>query len=107
MNLPPLKKKSVSIGYNGIDLVNEKDVEKIQIGYSIHPNGRSLIGTKNGDWMEEWVVIGNDSSCGDPIFIDTSNPDLPDYTAPHGEGRWDPDLICSTYNGFLKIIEKL
>jgi len=107
MNLPPLIKKGVSIGYNGIDLFDEKDIEKGQIGYSRLANGTSIVGQENGDWLAHWLVMGREPNLGDPIFIDISNPDFPIYTAAHGEGSWSPELISSTYSGFLRIIEKL
>jgi len=107
MKMPSLGKKNVSIGYTGIELVDEKDLDKNQVGYSNLPNGESLIGKENGDWKKDWVVIGYETGCGDPIFIDTSDPNFPVYTALHGEGNWNPNLISSTYHGFLQIIEKL
>jgi hypothetical protein len=107
MKMPSLEKKIVSIGYTGIELVDEKDIDKNQVGYSNLPNGESLIGNESGDWKKDWVVIGYETGCRDPIFIDTSDPNFPVYTAVHGEGNWNPNLISSTYRGLLQIIEKL
>ena len=107
MNLPPLTKKSISIGFNGIALFDEKDIEKSQIGYSKSANGTNLIGSEHGRWLENWIVIGREYSLGDPIFVDVNRPDFPVYTATHGEGKWSPELICTTYPAFIQIIQKL
>ena len=107
MNLPPLEKIYISIGYDGIDLVDDEEIEEIQIGYSVHPDGQSLVGKKDGDWMKDWIVIGYETLTGDPIFVDLSNPDFPVYTAMHGQGSWEPDLVSSTYSGFIQILRKL
>ena len=107
MNLPTLEKKCISIGYSDIDLVDDEEIEEIQIGYSVHSDGRSLVGKKDGDWMKDWIVIGRETLSADPIFIDTGNHDFPVYTATHGQGSWEPDSVSSTYAGFLKILRKL
>ena len=106
-NIPRLTPISISIGYNGIDLCGEDGIEENQVGYSISSSGVTFVGANNGDWKNEWVVIGSEACCGDPIFIDTSIPEFPVYTAVHGEGRWSPVLISNSYQGLLKITEKL
>jgi hypothetical protein len=52
MNLPPLKKIDVAIGYSGIELVNEAEINFHQIGYSVTSDGESLIGNEDRDWKE-------------------------------------------------------
>ena len=107
MNLPPLKSTDVSIGYSGIELVNESEITSHQIGYSVTSDGESLIGNGAENWKANWVVIGHETGCGDPIFIDSNRPDYPVYTAMHGSGSWEPKIICRTYDSFIRIIEKL
>jgi hypothetical protein len=106
-NIPKLTPISITIGYNGIDLCGEDRIEENQVGYSISSSGVTFVGANNGDWKNEWVVIGRETCCGDPIFIDTSIPEFPVYTAVHGEGCWSPALISSSYRGLLKITEQL
>lgn len=105
--IPPFVALNVSIGYTGIELFGPNEIDENQVGYSVSGDGKSLIGTSEGDWRKEWIVIGRELCCGDPIFIDASEPELPVYTAMHGEGDWMPNLISSSYNGLLKIIEQL
>ena len=91
MNLPPLKKKAVSIGYAGIELFDEAALKTNQIGYSVMDNGESLVGDGEGDWKASWIVIGYETNCGDPIFLDTDQSQHPVYTAMHGAGKPERD----------------
>jgi hypothetical protein len=55
-------------------------------------------------------VIAIDEALGDPIFIDTSKPQYPVFSAMHGAGVWDPELIADGLTGFtqaLQVMEKI
>ena len=67
----------VSLGYETIRLYRAPAVQALQIGYSVRPTGEPL----ETDWRKEWVVIGYEECCGDPIFIDSSADGFPVYTA--------------------------
>ena len=92
---------SVSIGYASIDLAPIGEIEALQQGYSIIPAGQTT------DWHDEWLVIGTEGLCGDPIFIDTSDVSFPVYTAAHGMGEWSPQLIASSFQHFIQILQRL
>ena len=91
---------SVEIGYASIHLAPVPELEAAQQGYSIVPGGET-------DWKDEWVVIGYEGLCGDPIFIDTDDDEYPVYTAAHGMGEWSPRLIAFTFRHFVQILEQL
>jgi hypothetical protein len=63
------------------------ELDQGQIGYSVDDNNNSLITGQEGDWKDEWLVIGVDGLIGDPIFVDTSSKKLQVLTAAHGEGE--------------------
>ena len=92
---------SVSIGYASIDLSPVAELEAAQRGYSIVPAGQTT------DWRAEWLVIGSEGLCGDPIFIDTSDASFPVYTAAHGMGEWSPQVVASSFRHFIQILERL
>ena len=92
---------AVSIGYRSIELAPVEQVEDLQQGYGIVPAGQTT------DWQDQWLVIGIDGLCGDPIFIDTSNESFPVFTAIHGEGEWSPELIASSFQHFVEILQRL
>jgi hypothetical protein len=92
---------SVSMGYASIHLTPVAELEAAQQGYSVIPEGDET------DWQDEWVVIGYEGLCGDPIFIDTSDEDFPVCTAAHGMGEWSPQLIASSFRHFIQILERL
>jgi hypothetical protein len=101
--------EDVSIGYHEIVFFNADNLEEEQIGYAVDAQGQSLSTGEDGDWQEEWLVIGNDD-LGDPIFIDTTDTKYPVYTAIHGEGDCEPILIADSLNHFsstLKSLKKL
>ena len=91
----------VSIGYGSINLSKFDELQAAQQGYSTVPEGSKT------DWRDEWVVIGYEGLCGDPIFVDTSTPSFPVYTAAHGAGQWRPKQIAATYEHFIDILRRL
>jgi hypothetical protein len=70
---------NVSFGYSSVSLCHPSELQKRQVGYSVHPDGTSLCGDEDGDWRSNWLVIGDEGECGDPIFIDTAAPGYPVY----------------------------
>lgn len=108
--LTTLPLSEVSIGFTTIRLFSESEISDGQLGYSIDPDGNSLVGDKEGDWKENWLVIGYDETCGDPILTDFSIPQSPVYTAMHGMGDWKKVRIADSFEGFcesLAIIAKI
>jgi len=90
----------VSFGVETIHVCRASQLPDLQTGYSISPTGEQLTGTGAGDWRKEWVVIGYEDCCGDPIFIDSSARGFPVYTAVHGEGSWEPTPIAVSLEAF-------
>lgn len=103
--LSSLAIRSVSLGYKTVHLHLPSELPDAQLGYSVDPEGNSLIGKQDGDWKENWIVIGYEDLCGDPIFIDTSGDGFPVYTAMHGTGSWEPELIAATLTGLMGAME--
>ena len=56
------------------------------------------------NWHKNWLVIGDEGECGDPIFIDKAAPGYPVYTAWHCQGRWDPKPIAISLNGLREAL---
>ena len=94
--------RSVNVGYAGLTLLSARSLAKGQVGYARDPKGRSLTGRRKGAWRETWVVIGHETMCGDPIFVDLARPGWPVYTAMHGEGVWDPVPVARSFEGFVE-----
>jgi hypothetical protein len=92
---------SISIGYASIELAPVENLHAFQQGYGIVPSGDTT------DWQDEWVVIGNEGLCGDPIFNDASKEEFPVYTAAYGMGEWSPQLIAPSFSSFVQILERL
>ncbi len=90
----------INFGYTGIALVELDKIPEAQLGYSIVPEGDTT------DWQDAWLVIGHDTSLGDPIFIDRDIEELPVLTAPHGEGTWSPSVIAPSIMAFFEILER-
>jgi hypothetical protein len=103
-SLPSLDPIEVSFGAGGIALIDRNELEAAQRGYSFREAPADLCGVKDGDWREEWIVIGHTTDLGDPIFIDAAKKDFPVYTAAHGTGAWAPELVSRTYSGFRQIM---
>ena len=66
----------ISIGYKEITFFSEDKLDQGQVGYSVDTNNSSLITGQEGDWEEDWLVIGVDGLLGNPIFVDMSSKPL-------------------------------
>jgi hypothetical protein len=99
--------REVCFGITRFTIAAANEIQAFQLGYSIDHRGRSLVGKEDGDWMPNWVVIGLDYSLGDPIFIDSADPETAVYKAAHGEGRWDPIRIASSLQNFRMALQAL
>jgi hypothetical protein len=95
---------SVKCGVGGIELFDVSDLEARLRGYSHDGKGRSLVGDGPGDWLSEWIVIGHETACGDPIFL-TKNPPHPVFTAMHGAGAWSPRTVAPSLERFWECLE--
>ena len=95
----------VALGYRTVDLVATDQLDEAQVGYAVDTSGRRLVGTESGAWAPEWLVVAIEDELGDPLFVDTGKPSWPVFTAPHGEGRWEPDQIADSFEGFLAALE--
>ena len=71
------------------------DLENKQIGYSIDSDGNSLVSDEQGSWKSEWIVIGNEVLCGDPIIIDARKFGVPVSLLTHGMGDWTDGINLS------------
>lgn len=110
MNWSELLPTSVSLGYSTIEICAPTQLEDAQLGYAYDLQGNSLVGQSAGDWQANWLVIGHEGLCGDPIFVDRQEDGLPVYTAIHGVGSWEPVMIATKLQNFvetLKIIEEI
>ena len=96
----------VSYGFGGIRLFADAELEMAQAGYSVTPNGKSLSDGKEGSWHRDWLVIGYETACGDPVFIDTGAPSLPVMTAMHGQGTWEANPVASSVEAFARCLDE-
>ncbi|MEH6949189.1 hypothetical protein V7068_19400 [Bacillus sp. JJ634] len=87
-----------------IHLFSREEFEEGQLEYRIDDDGNDLTGDNEGDWNENWYVIGYDELVGDPIFVDRNNKNYPILTAMHGEGDWEPEVMFSSLNEFLEYV---
>jgi hypothetical protein len=93
----------VEYGVGGIQLFRSDELARRQVGFAVASNGGSLVGDGPGDWRPEWVVIGHDTACGDPVFASDEIP-YPVFTAMHGEGSWDPKLVAPSLEAFTQCL---
>jgi len=96
--------REVGYGVGGIELYELGELDAAQLGYSVHPSGSSLVGNSPGDWQGEWIVVGRETACGDPIFLSTKSPH-PRLTAMHGQGEWIPKIIAPTLDRFWECLQ--
>ena len=92
----------VSIGCGEIYLYDKDEIADAQIGYRVYPDGRKI-----EDWLgDEYFVVGNDSTCGDPIFINVSEKDFPVYYMFHDD--WDSVMkVADSLEQYEQILKAL
>ena len=93
----------VEIGLSEIHIYEKDEIEDAQAGYRY--NG--LTGEVIEEWFgEEYIVIGNDSCCGDPIIAKVDEEEIPIYFMFHDD--WSSlQLIASSLEQFVDILKKL
>jgi hypothetical protein len=97
----------IDIGESGIELFPLAELPRHQVGYSVDPQGNSLCDGELGSWKPSWIVIGRDTALGDPIFLDTADPDLHILTDMHGQDEWCPYPIATNIEAFFATLEEL
>jgi hypothetical protein len=90
---------AVEYGVGGIQLFQPDELPRGQVGFAVASDGEVLVGIGPGDWRPEWIVIGHETACGDPIFA-TDEPPHPVFSAMHGEGSWEPKLVAPSIETF-------
>lgn len=105
--LPPTGSQEFYFGSSGFLIEPFAELAESQLGYSVDPDGENLVTGKEGDWQATWVVIGQDMNLGDPYFVDFAQEKLPVYTAMHGSGSWEAEIVSETLDGFIKSLNNL
>ena len=88
--------EKVSCGYRAVTLFSEAELEDAQIGYSIGEGGEDVTGESDGDWRANWLVIGDEDVCGDPIFVDLTERQISPSSQPltvRADGSRANDLL--------------
>jgi hypothetical protein len=98
---------SVSLGHTTVTLFPGPELKDAQVGYSVSDSGEPFSGEEEGDWKQSRLVIGYEDLCGDPIFVDLNIPEFPVFTAAHGEGDWSPEMIASSFQGFIQALQEV
>ncbi len=95
--------ESVRCGTSDIYFFKESEIENSQRGYRV--NG--LTGEPINDWIgDNYYVIGEDSSMGDPIITDISKEELPIYFMMHDD--WSSlEMIAYNIEQFIEILHMI
>lgn len=102
--------EEISLGAGGLRFAQLEDLEELQVGYSRSREGATFCTGEPGAWQEPWIVIGENTCLGDPLIMDPSTNPIAIFTAMHGAGEWNPELIASSLEGFgvaLSIVREM
>jgi len=83
---------NVSLGYTTINI------------YTINELINNQKHMQNSCINENSLVIGNEDLCGDLIFINTADKNLPVYLLYTDGSDYEPDLIAVSFENFIKIL---
>lgn len=94
--------EDITVGLSDIHLYAKNEIEDAQIGYSKDGNGKKL---KN--WIgDNFLVIGHDSCCGDPIIVDLSEEKLPVYSMFHDDYS-SLQKITNSFKEYINILNEI
>lgn len=85
----------------GFNFYGAHELLKAQAGYAYRANTNAV----SEDWPQNLVLIGDDA--GDPYCIDLGNirhGDAPIYSAEHGVGKWNFELVAPSFVAFVKML---
>lgn len=93
----------LEMGLSDIHLCSKDEIEDAQAGYRY--NG--LTGEVIEDWFgDEYIVIGDDSCCGDPIIAKVDEEEIPMYYMFHDD--WDSlQKISNSFDEFLDVLKMI
>ncbi len=92
----------IEIGVSDIHLYSKEEIEEGQVGYRVDDKGNTI-----KEWIgDNYIVIGHDSCCGDPIITDISDKKLPVYSMFHDD--WESlEKITDDFQQYLDILKKI
>jgi hypothetical protein len=90
-----------NFGVGGLRLLKLDEIDDGQIGYLAARDRSPLSSAKDGSWKPDWIVIGYDTACGDPLIMDTSDPALPVLHDFNGQGTWNPTPVSLSIESFV------
>jgi hypothetical protein len=93
--------QELKVGDGVVRLATPDELDDLQVGYGVGPDGDDLSGNARGDWRASWIVIGVEEDLGDPVFVDLADAKLPVFTAMHGAGTWDPRPVAPSFQHLL------
>lgn len=94
--------------YVNIEIFSFEQLDEFQIGYSVDPDGNSLVSDDEDTWDENWVVIAFETLCGDPIIIELNEGGYPVSLLMHGMDSWDNgSYLADSMESFLNILKEI
>lgn len=94
--------------YVNIEIFSFEQLDEFQIGYSVDPDGNSLVSDDEDTWDENWVVIAYETLCGDPIIIELNEEGYPVSLLMHGMDSWDNgSYLADSMESFLNILKEI
>ncbi|MGG3889821.1 SMI1/KNR4 family protein [Metabacillus fastidiosus] len=85
-----------------------EQLDDCQTGFSIDSDGNSLVTDEEGSWDDNWIVIGYETICGDPIIIELNEDRYPVSRLIHGMGNWDAgSFLTDSMESFIKILQDI
>lgn len=92
----------VEVGVSQIHLYSSEEINEAQIGYQIDSNGNKI-----KEWIgSNYIVVGNDSCCGDPIIVKIDKEELPVYSMFNDD--WNSlELIANSFKQYISILERI
>lgn len=94
--------------YVNIEIFSFEQLDECQVGYSVDPNGNSLVTDDEDTWDENWIVIAYETLGGDPIIIELNEDGYPVSILMHGMDSWDNgSYLADSMEAFLNTLKEI
>lgn len=94
--------EEVDVGGSVLTFYKKDEIENAQIGFRYDNNKKEIKRWKGN----EYVVIGNDSTLGDPIIAKIDEKDIPIYNMFHND--WSSfEKVAESFEQYLGILEMI
>lgn len=100
-------RRSFEIGASRFVLFDVDELAEAQIGYAVGVEDEDLTGHAPGEWRPLWLVVGEEESTLDALFVDLEDDALPVLVAADDADGWAPVEVAESFAALAVLLAEL